>query len=339
MGKTGLRAGLAALALVLAGNVAASADDWDQVVAAAKKEGSVAVYTADVGSVCGPARLKAFQDKFGIKVDTLAARGTEVDQRVETEQAAGRFIGDVYSNGYATAIIHEGMGSFQRHGDLPNLAQLLPDYKDDGTIIPSQDLLYGMLVNSNLVQPADMPRSWKDLADPKWKGKILADDFRVLGNGNIYFEATSKLYGDAYSAAMAAQDIVFDRDPGADGRRVASGEFLIYMPLMASYFPRLAGLPLAFQFPEDGSPENIGGLAMLRGAPHPNAARLLMNYYLDPDWGVTCANEGRKSVTRLPEDKLGPFARQLLRVKLLGPSDYAADKQAFWIAKAKQFFK
>ena len=88
--RTALAVGLASLAFP------ASAQDagWDSVVAAAKKEGKVVVYSMALGAPYYLAVLKAFEAKYGIKVESLDLRASELAERVRTEQAAGRFLGD-----------------------------------------------------------------------------------------------------------------------------------------------------------------------------------------------------------------------------------------------------
>ena len=86
----------AALVALLAGfAVPASAQDasWDSVAAAVKKEGKVVVYSMALGAPYYLAVLKSFEEKYGIKVESLDLRASELAERVRTEQAAGRFLG------------------------------------------------------------------------------------------------------------------------------------------------------------------------------------------------------------------------------------------------------
>src|SRR6478735_6273822 len=87
VGLSGLLAGLAFPA-------AAQDASWDSVIAAAKKEGKVVVYSMALGAPYYLAVLKSFEAKYGIKVESLDLRASELAERVRTEQAAGRFLGD-----------------------------------------------------------------------------------------------------------------------------------------------------------------------------------------------------------------------------------------------------
>ena len=65
----------------------------------AKKEGKLVIYTASIGSLFHKTVIKAFEQKYGIKVELLEARASEVRERVRVEQSAGRFLGDIHHNG------------------------------------------------------------------------------------------------------------------------------------------------------------------------------------------------------------------------------------------------
>ena len=64
----------------------------------------------------------------------------------------------------------------------------------------------GILINTRLVKPEDEPKSWNDLNDPKWKGKILSDDMRPLGSGNTMFAILQKKMGAALQRATGAAE-------------------------------------------------------------------------------------------------------------------------------------
>src|SRR4029079_19190708 len=94
--------GLLAAAPAIVRSAAAQTDDWAKVVEAAKKEGKLLIYTASIGSAPHKKVFEAYETKYGIKVDLLEARASEVRERVRVEQAAGRFLGDLHHNGSTT---------------------------------------------------------------------------------------------------------------------------------------------------------------------------------------------------------------------------------------------
>src|SRR5579859_4870325 len=88
-------AGALALAMGCDAALAQSAASWDDVVAAAKREGTVVEYTAYVGAPSNRAIAAAFDKKYGIHVDFVEGRGNEIRERFRIEQSSGRFLGDV----------------------------------------------------------------------------------------------------------------------------------------------------------------------------------------------------------------------------------------------------
>ena len=103
----------------LAGRPLAQGDDWAKVVEAAKKEGKLVIYTASIGSPFHKTVIKAFEQKYGISVELLEARASEVRERVRVEQSAGRFLGDIHHNGSTTTWLMTRDGNFQPHGAHP----------------------------------------------------------------------------------------------------------------------------------------------------------------------------------------------------------------------------
>ena len=224
--------------------------DWDKVVAAAKKEGRVVMYTGAVGIGFHHAIGRLFEKRYGIRVEVLEARASELRERIRTEQAAGRYLGDVSHNGSTTTALQMVAGTFQPHGGLPNAANIVAPFKADDIRAPIFVFNYGILVNTKLVKPADEPKSWKDLLDPKWKGRIISDDMRALGGGSVFFFVTTDHFGRGFHDKLAQQSLVFTRDQRASERRVAQGEFPIWIPMVYPNVPQMKGPRLRGKEPQ-----------------------------------------------------------------------------------------
>jgi iron(III) transport system substrate-binding protein len=301
----------------------ASAQDasWDSVVVAAKKEGKVVVYSMALGAPYYVAVLKAFEAKYGIKVESLDLRASELAERVRTEQSAGRFLGDVEI--ITTTMIEEQ----RKNGDyiqnmraVPNAANLRPPFKATDFSVPAYVQPMGILVNTRLVKPEDEPKSWNDLNDPKWKGKILSDDMRPLGSGNTMFAILQNKMGAAFNEQLAEQKPVLSRDMRNDARRVARGEYPIYVPQVFAFASDLKGLPVKVIIPKEGAPYAQMEFALLRNASHANAARLLVNYFLDQDSQLLYANGWMLPVVKGVAEKANDDAKPYADAKLMGPA-------------------
>lgn len=320
----------------IGGAAAQSQQEWDKVIAEAKKEGRVVVYSAYVSPDTHDAINKAFEKKYGIKVDILMARGTELRERVRTEQSANRFLADVWH----TAISNVQSGPqdqkfTQPHGGLPDAANLKPEFKAriTDTLAPIFTINYGFLVNSRLVKQGDEPKSWADLLDPKWQGKILSDDPRASGGGRVMFHMTADKFGRAYHEKLAKQNLVFGRDYQESIRRVARGEYAIYIPLILSQYKTLEGLPVRYVIPKEGVTYGSYGAPILKNPPHPNAARLMANFYLSDEAQLIYAKSSHGVVVNTLSEKLAPDIEALANVTPLVDEDFTRINAMFALAK------
>src|SRR5262245_13580120 len=189
---------------------------WDHIVATARTEGKVTYYSGLVGSPSTAAVARAFEQATGIKAEFLDLRISEIRERMRAEQIAGRVIGDVLTTSFnVTTSIENNEGYIQPLKPFPSKSRVREGSKVDnptGTQVPVYMLKYGMLVNTRLVPPADEPKSWTDLNDPKWTGKILADDPRALGGGFNAFVAQHDKLGVDFLKKLADQKLTFSRD-------------------------------------------------------------------------------------------------------------------------------
>jgi iron(III) transport system substrate-binding protein len=331
--RTGFKAKIFGIAVLLVAFdiVSARADwqsDWDRTLAAAKKEGTVAVI-ADVTASIRDALTLAFQSKYGIQVELFGALGREVPPRVLAERKAGRYLWDVFVHGTTTGL--ESMipaGAF----DPLEPALILPDVKDPKTwrggamefLDPRRTLLTmtpfqrgTIFYNPKLVNAKEF-KSHKDLLDPKWKGKMILDDPRRAGPGQAtftFFYLHPDL-GPDFIRALGKQQITILKDFAQEVDAIGQGRYPVLIG--TADFVALArarqGVPIAIvdarQLKEgtDVSPAN-GALALFNKAPHPNAAKIYINWLLTKEGQTIFARANGYVSSRLdvPSDHAEPW--------------------------------
>ena len=144
-------------------------------VEAAKKEGKIVVY----GSVVPQAMEglhQAFKKKYGIDVEYWRGSSTQVSERALTEWRAGKPGFDIAEGNRGVQLIMKNEGLFQKF--IPPASEKFPaQYKEkDGLITPWRVLPISILYNTELVKAADLPKTFDDLLNPKWSGKISIPD-------------------------------------------------------------------------------------------------------------------------------------------------------------------
>lgn len=319
-GMLALGAGVFGLA-----TAAAAQDDWAAIEAAAKQEGKVVFYNAQAGWPQPIAAARAFEEKYGIRVDMLEGlRGAEIIERVRVEVTNNQPTGDVVMMGVTGLVPMAGFGVLADHGALPNKEKLAqePWIPEE---LPVFNVTYGLVINSGMVPEADEPKSWKDITDPKWKGKIISDEMTVPSGGQSWFAVMLDAFGEEYHREMAKNELQYDRSIRDKAKRVARGEFAISIPFNMAELTELEGLPVKGILPEEGAAYTPISVAMIKGGANPNAAKLFLNYMLSPEGQMHYAKDGLSIATGGMEAMVPQELHWLVFGKLLGHADI--DKQ------------
>ncbi len=318
---------------------AQTAGGGDALIAAAKREGKVVVYSGYLSAITHDPIAKLFDAKYGIKIEVLAARGNELRERIRIEQQTGRYLGDVQHNASSlTTLWRDADHNIDPLGGLPNVARLKPEYaaRADADQAPIFTIMYGFLVNNALVPPGQEPKRWTDLLDAKWAGKILFDDPRAPGGGRVMFQQTLDKYGRGFHEALAKLKPSMSRDYGEAVRRIARGEFAVYVPLIFSQSALVKGLPVRDVVPADGVIASSYSVSLLKNAPHPNAARLLADFYLSDEVQEIYARTAHGTVVDVKVSDPPPEIAKLANVKPLMPEDNTRIDE--YLALAKEIY-
>jgi iron(III) transport system substrate-binding protein len=317
--------------LALAGLASAGAawqEEWDRVLQAAKKEGKVAMI-GPVGADRRDALTIPFEKKYGITVEYHADSGAGILPRLSSERKADRYLWDVVVAGTTTGL--ENLIPARVLDPLePNL--ILPEVKDlklwrNGALEfldPGRQLLVmtpfqrgTLFVNPTLANPREF-KSYKDLLDPKWKGKIIADDPRKSGPGQAtftFFFLHPEL-GVKFIRTIAGQGLTLLRDYAQEVNMLGQGRYSVGLGFSDSLAEQRAkqGVPVEIvdirQLKEgsDISPAS-GGLSIFNRAPHPNAAKVYLNWLLSKEGQTSNARATGYISNRLdvPTDHAAPW--------------------------------
>lgn len=282
---------------------------WQRIVDAARKEGSVTLYSFHFVGDTGIALQRAFQQRYGIKVDIITGRGAEFIERLRTEARSGNRVGD-YMQGSAAHLV-----SVKRAGLSAPIAADLPAlrekgvWKQDPTVLDKEGHLLATVpafmqpyINTRLVKAEDEPRAWADLPQPKWKGKILFNDPMVSSTPYIIFQPLIRagVLPEDYLKKLGSQEPVFVTGGVQGIERLSRGEAPVYAATSS---------PDAAQPAREGAPikvidfkEGITALYTLQGvianAPHPNAARVFANWWLTKEGQAVFASAKGSDIIR-----------------------------------------
>src|SRR5262249_59064484 len=253
-----------------------------QLVEAARKEGKVIWYTS-VDLQVAETISKAFEAKFrGIAVRVERTGAERVFQRIGQERASNIFACDVAQSSDAAHYI-----AWKRDGALTayvpeDVANHFPaQHRDaDGMFASWRLFLCGIAYNSKLVKPDEAPKSFADLLDPKWAGKIVKAH---PGYSGAIMTATQQIARDlswSYFEKLAKQKVMQVQSAGDPPRKLAFGERTVTVDA-SEYLVTLLkekGEPVEFVYATEGTPLISAPAAIMKNPPNPNAARLFHNW-------------------------------------------------------------
>jgi iron(III) transport system substrate-binding protein len=262
----------------------ARADRRDTIVAAAKKEGRLTLYTT-IAEKDLPAVVKPFEDKYGIPVTIWRAGTDKVLQRTIQEARAGRNDVDVvhFGSPEMEALAREKIlapVASPVHADLVQGA--VPAHRQWAATILS---VWVQAYNTGAIRKADLPKTWQDLLDPKWKGKLGIE----AKDEDWFATVVQELGGDEKGLAffrelVAKNGISVRKGHTLLDNMVVSGEVPLALTVY-NYMPEQAkkkGAPIDW-FVIEPAIARSNAVGVAAHAPHPAAALLFYEYLLGPD--------------------------------------------------------
>jgi ABC-type Fe3+ transport system substrate-binding protein len=268
----------------------------DELYAKAKQEGSMIVY-----SVWDIEHLRAITDAFmkrypGIKASYWQGRNPEIVTRVLTEFQGGQASVDVVLSDNAPPVLRAA-------GAMASYETVQKDvlYLHDPTLPTVSLQIQALAYNTRKTKSADLPKSWEDIANPKYKGMIALDDPMRAGPLSSMLAALKTQWNDdarfkKFLGGLKALKVPVHKSTSAMFRLVISGEYAICMPaLLHDVIEELhKGTPVDYvrTVPPVIFPRQAGIYAK---APHPNAAKLFAEWLISDEGQKTIDSIGRES--------------------------------------------
>jgi len=257
------------------------ADRMEKIVAAAKKEGTLTIYTT-FAPRDQPALIGPFEAKYGIKVVIWRAGTDKVLQRTLAEASAGKYDVDVIHFGAPEmeALSREKIlqaVSSPVHGDLHPGS--VPAHREWAATLLS---VWVQVYNTQLIKKSDLPKTYKDLLDPKWKGKL-----GIEAKDEDWFASVVDIMGGGEKGLKFFRDLVARNGISARtghtllNNMVIAGEVPLALTVY-NYMPEQAkkkGAPIEW-FALEPAVARSNAVGIARRAPHPNAALLFYEYML-----------------------------------------------------------
>jgi iron(III) transport system substrate-binding protein len=279
----------------------ASQTDWGKVIAGAKKEGEVRLWGDQ--EITHPDIVAAFAKEYPfIKAVTVSGRVGELMPRIIAERRAGKYLADLYSGGLGGRSFFD----FLKTGVLDPIKSvlLLPEVVDGSKWLNGEHyyadgekrfvFMYegslagvGLHYNTNLIDLKEFKSYW-DLLNPKWKGRILLYERVGVGSPSVVrFYYTAQLGPDFLRRLLTEMDLTVSQDRRQSSDWLASGKFPICIDCGDTDRAKQQGLPVD-EFPHANlkeasyeiSTSGNSGLALVNNAPNPNAARVFANWFL-----------------------------------------------------------
>ena len=331
--------------------------DWEQTVAAAKKEGQVTVYIYRYEGL-----LQDFKRDYpGINVVAVSGRGNDLTNRIIAERRGGKFLVDIYSGGtnslYNTLYKGKVLDPLKPLLTLPEVTDLSKWYNHEHRYAdPEGKYIFAFIgspsnaqlaYNTNLVNPKEF-KSYTDVINPKWKGKIVSLDPRDTGLGATmqFWYFNPEIGPDYMKRFFGGMDVSYAKNFQQMTNWLAQGKYAICMGCKDSARAKKQGLPVDdfdTNHWKEGSSFSAGGgsVSYLNQAPHPNAAKVFINWFLSRKGQIALQKLGdvddpaNSRRIDIPKDDIPPDNRLQPGVKYFDvvKPEYGDMKPIFELAK------
>jgi iron(III) transport system substrate-binding protein len=259
------------------------ADRLQKLIDGAKQEGELSVYTSAQTTDLGPV-VEAFEKKYGVKATIWRAGSEEVLNRTVQETRAGRYTVDVVeTNGPELESLHREqilqLVKSPYHADL-----IAPAIRPHGEWVGTRLNVFVQAYNTKLVKKEELPKTWEELTDPKWKGRLGIEQEDSDWLAGIFSELGEEKGQKIFKQIVSTNGVSVRKGHTLLTQLVASGE----VPLSLTVYNykaeqlRAEGAPINW-FTIGNAIARPNGVGVARTAPHPHAAVLFYDFELSPE--------------------------------------------------------
>jgi iron(III) transport system substrate-binding protein len=252
------------------------------LIDAGKKEGKAVIYGSLESDTAG-AVFKIFKQKTGIEVEYWRASATKVMDRALSEYRAGKPLFDIILTNDNPMQIMQKEGIFAKY-DSPSAKEFTKESLDPNLGPRYRNVVIGVVYNKSALSPADYPKSLEDLTKPQYRGKIVMPDPTQHTTTTQWVASLEKLMGkekaEKYTRDLAATKPILVESLLPAAERVMTGETPVAITYVKyAYVFGLKGAPLDYvrlgKMMGDGHYLTLGNKA-----PHPNAGKALIDFFL-----------------------------------------------------------
>ena len=267
---------------------------------------------------------RQFSEATGIESEYFRAGSNNLVQKFDQERQAGQVRCSALVITIPVLVAQWAKEGVLLPYDSPEFANYPDEFVIKGYAGPIAGEPMAIAYNSELVSADEAPKTWEDLLDPKWKGKLALTDAASASSALHWFSAIQSVYGKEFMEKLSQQDVLV-RTGGADvANTLVSGERPVAAAITQSHASRAIGKGGALRIvvPEAGAPMISNVICIPAEAPNPEAGKKLVDFILSEKIQVMLQNDFFSPSLRkgVPPITLDTGARPLSEIKPLASS-------------------
>jgi iron(III) transport system substrate-binding protein len=325
-----------------------------EIEAAARKEGKLVIYSAGghANRETQQAISDIFTQRYGVSIAWTTVGAADARPRILAEQRTKLHVLDIFMSGTAGNYSELKSRGYIRPILAPSTLEKNVWLLDPAMAFPNdRDWLYiympvipAFFVNTDLVPPGAEPKSYRDLIQPKWKGKLVMQTPAKGGSASGWFRAMHRPLGLDYMRALAKQ-VTLVSGTNDHAYAVARGQYPVAVAVLTQDGLHLMKerAPVKYVHAEEGAFLTNLGIYFIANAPHPNAAKLFLQWFFSREGQTVYARNSQVVPLRkdVAQDYLPASMRYVQGQRLIAPlmEELSGEKAQELINLGKQIFE